>query len=182
MLEGKKINLRLIEDKDIPTMLALMNNLNQRGEYLGIDLYHETKIQKHYADAGFWENDFGRMLITDKNDCILGAITFFKGVGDSEGYEVGCQIYTKEDRGKGYSTEAIKIFCAYIFSLKPIQRLQVCTASENIAARKVAEKCGFVYEGTMRKAFFARGKYHDLDFLSMLRDECSLLSEVLESK
>jgi hypothetical protein len=46
-----------------------------------------------------------------------------------------------------------------MFELKPIQRLQICTASENEAARRVAEKCGFVFEGTMRKAYFARGKY-----------------------
>lgn len=179
MLVGKNINLRLIEAKDLPEMLNLMNDLEHRGDYLGIELHHETKVQKYYADAGFWENDFGRLLITDKEDRLLGAITFFKGLGDSEGYEIGCQIYKKEDRGQGYSTEAIKLFCAYIFEIKPIERLQVCIAVGNTAARKAAEKCGFVFEGTMRKAFFARGKYHDLDFFSMLREECPALSELL---
>lgn len=172
MLEGRKVNLRLIQEKDLPEMLNLMNDLKHRGDYLGVELHHENKIQKVYSDAGFWESDFGRLLITDKEDRILGAVTFFKGVGDSEGYEIGCQIYRKEDRGKGYSTEAIKLFCAYIFELKPIERLQVCTVKENLAARKTAEKCGFVFEGTMRKAYFARGKYHDLNFYSLLREEC----------
>lgn len=108
-----------------------------------------------------------------------GAITFFKGIGDSEGYEIGCQIYRKEDRGKGYAMEAIKLFSSYIFEIKAIERLQVCTAKENVAARKVAEKSGFIYEGTLRKAFFARGKYHDLDVLSMLREESASFSELL---
>lgn len=179
MLHGKNINLRLIQEKDLSEMLNLMNDLDHRGYYLGLDLYHETKIQKHYSDAGYWENDFGRMLITDKSDRLLGAITFFKGVGDSEGYEIGCQIYRKEDRGKGYAAEAVKLFCAYIFEIKPIVRLQVCTVSENAAAKRAAEKCGFVYEGTMRKAYFARGKYHNLDVLSMMREECPTLAEVL---
>ena len=179
MLKGKNINLRMIEDRDIPEMLSLMNDLEHRGKYLGVELHHETKINRHYADAGFWENDFGRLLITDKKDRLLGAITFFKGVGDSEGYEIGCQMYRKEDRGQGYSTEATKLFCAYIFELKPVERLQICIAKGNAAARKTAEKCGFVYEGTMRKAFFARGKYHDLDFFSLLREECTGLSDLL---
>lgn len=179
MLTGKDINLRLIQDEDIPEMVSLMDNLSHRGDYLGVELHHELKIKKYYSDAGFWENDFGRMLIIDKSGRILGAITFFKGIGDSEGYEIGCQIYRKEDRGKGYAAEAIKLFCAYIFELKPIPRLQVCTVKENVAARKVAEKCGFVFEGTMRKAFFARGKYHDLVFLSMLREESTPLSDLL---
>lgn len=176
MLSGKNISLRLIQDEDIPEMLKLMNDLAHRGDYLGVQLHHESKIRKYQSDTGFWEKDFGRMLITDKSHRILGVITFFKGFGDCEGYEIGCQIYRKEDWGKGYATEAIKLFCAYIFELKPIQRLQICTVKENIAARKAAEKCGFIFEGTMRKAFFARGKYHDLDVLSMLREESSPLS------
>ncbi|WP_134684866.1 GNAT family N-acetyltransferase [Brevibacillus migulae] len=182
MLSGKNVILRLIQDDDLPEMLSLMNDLSHRGDYLGAELHHETKIQKVYADAGYWENDFGRMLITDKSGRILGAITFFKGVGDSEGFEIGFQIYKKEDRGKGYATEALKLFSAYLFELKPIQRLQICTAKDNAAARRIAEKCGFIYEGTMRRAFFARGKYHDLDFLSMLREECASLSDVLTAE
>lgn len=179
MLTGKNVNLRLIHEEDLPELLALMNNLHQRGDYLGIELHHETKIQKYYTEAGFWEKDFGRMLIADKSGRMLGAITFFKGVGDSEGYEIGLQIYREEDRRKGHATEALRLFCSYLFELKPIQRLQICTVKENAAARRIAEKCGFVLEGTMRKAFFARGKYHDLDFLSMMREECPPLSEVL---
>lgn len=31
----------------------------------------------------------------------------------------------------------------------------------------------------MRKAFFARGKYYDLDFLSILREESIPLADVL---
>jgi len=122
------------------------------------------------------------MLITDKSGRLLGAITFFKGVGDSEGYEIGFQIYRKEDRGKGYASQALKLFYAYLFELKPIQKLQVCTAKANAAARRIAEKCGFVFEGTMRRAFFAKGKYHDLDFLSMLRDACTPVANILSTE
>lgn len=179
MLKGKNINLRLIEEKDIQELLGLMNDLEHRGDYLGAELHHEIKIRKYFDEEGFWEKDFGRMLITDKKDRLLGAISFFKGAGDSEGYEIGCQIYRKEDRGRGYSIEAVRLFCAYLFELKPIERLQVCIAKGNTAARKAAEKCGFIYEGTMRKAFFARGQYHDLDFLSLLREECPKLNVLL---
>ncbi len=181
MLKGKKIDLRLICEEDLPEMLRLMNDLEQKGEYLGVELCHEKRLRKYYDEAGYWEGDFGRMLITDKSGRMLGAITYFKGAGDSEGYEIGCQIYRGEDRGKGYTTEALRLFCAYIFELKPIQRLQICTAKGNAAARKSAEKCGFVYEGTMRKAFFARGRYHDLELLSLMREECPSLSVVLSN-
>ncbi|MCR2807087.1 GNAT family N-acetyltransferase [Paenibacillus soyae] len=182
MLIGKLVNLRLIQEEDLPELVVLMNDLEHRSEHLGVELHHERKLQSYYAEAGYWEADFGRMLIVDKSGRMLGAITFFKATGDSEGYEIGYQIYRKDDRGKGYGTEALRLFSSYVFELKPIQRLQICTAKENAAARRIAEKCGFVYEGTMRRAVFARGRYIDLDFLSMLRDECTPLSEVLAAE
>lgn len=119
MLSGKNISLRLIQEEDIPEMLQLMNDLAHRGDYLGVELHHESKIRNYHSEAGFWENDFGRMLIMNKSNRILGAISFFKGVGDCEGYEIGCQIYRKEDRGKGYATEAIRIFVPIYLNLNP---------------------------------------------------------------
>lgn len=83
------------------------------------------------------------------------------------------------DKGKGYTTEALKIFTAYLFELKPIKRLEIQLSKDNIPSRKVAEKCGFVYEGLKRQSVFSRGKYEDSLLFSLLREECPSLNEVL---
>lgn len=179
MIQGKKINLRLIQEEDIAKMANLGNNLTERGEYLGIELCSEVLFKKRYSDNGFWQQDYGKMLIVDKEDTILGHIVFFKGVIGCEGYEIGYQIYKQGDRGKGYGTEALRLFSAYLFELKPINRLEICVFNGNVPSRRIAEKCGYVYEGTMRQAYFARGKYHNVQFFSILREECKLLNEVI---
>lgn len=180
MIEGKNINLRLIKKEDINEILELQNDLSNRGEVLGLELGSEVSIKKHFDETGYLEKDFGKMLITDRAGNILGDIIFFRGMRGCEGYEIGYQIYKQENRGKGYVTEALKLFSAYLFELRPINRLEICVFNNNIPSRKVAEKCGYVYEGTMRQAYFARGKYHDLQLFSILREERPLLNELVK--
>lgn len=179
MIQGKKINLRVIKEEDIDEMTRLGNNLAERGEYLGVELASENQFKKHFNENGWWNAEHGKMLITDKQGDIVGDISYFKGILGCDGYEVGCNIFEKENRGKGYACEALTLFSAYLFELRPIHRLEVLIFDGNVPSRKIAEKCGYVYEGTMRQAFFARGKYHDVQFFSILREECKALAQVI---
>lgn len=172
MLKGQLVNLRLIKQQDLDEILSLTSDLSERGEYWHLNLQSEQGLKKRYAETGLWSEDFGTMLITTKEDKIVGEITYFKGLWYMPGYEIGYQIYRTEDRGKGYTTEALRMFCSYLFAAKNINRLEVEMSVENSASRKVAEKCGFKFEGLKRQAIFSRGKYEDVQLLSLLREEC----------
>ena len=95
------------------------------------------------------------------------------------GYEVGYAIYRPADRGKGYMTEALHIFAAYLFEVKEIPRLELAILPGNDASRRVAEKCGFKLDGVMRKQYFCQGQYHDLQVWSLLREESPTLADAL---
>ncbi len=181
MIVGKNINLRVIRECDLDELLVLNSDISERGDYDALSMPSEPTFKSRFKENGLWSEDFGAMLITDKEGKLLGDITYFKGLKYCEGYEIGYRLFRKENRGKGYMTEALKLFSAYMFSIKPIARLQVNCFSENIASRRTAEKCGFKYEGTMRKAVFCKGKYYDLDLLSIMREECPDFSEVIKS-
>lgn len=181
MIECKKINLRVIRESDLDELLRITSDISERGEFDSLQLPAEPTFKNRFRENGLWTEDFGSMLITDKEGKLLGDITYFKGLRYCEGYEIGYRLFRKEDRGKGYMTEALRIFSAYMFSIKPIARLQVNCFSENIPSRKVAEKCGFTYEGTMRKAVFCKGKYYNLDLLSIMREECPDFSETIKN-
>ncbi|MBS4538392.1 GNAT family N-acetyltransferase [Clostridium sp. D2Q-11] len=180
MLKGKLINLRLVEEGDLDEIYRLNSDISQRGEYWHYSLQTRGSLKKRYADTGLWNNDYGTMLITDKDDRIVGDITYFKGLWYMPGYEVGYQIFRKEDRGKGYVSEALKIFTAYLFASKDINRLEIELAQGNIGSRRVAEKCGFKYEGLKRGANYKNGKYENCELLGLLREECPSLEEVIE--
>ena len=65
------------------------------------------------------------------------------------GWHIGSR-YTK----KGYATEAVRAFLPAVMNRLGIRRISGICAAENLASRRVMEKCGFIpeYEGT--------GEYH----------------------
>lgn len=66
----------------------------------------------------------------------------------AEGAEVGYHI-AKEFTGKGYATEALKVFVDYVKAEKGLEKIYGICVSENVASKRVLEKCGFKkeYEG-----------------------------------
>ena len=179
MLEGPNVILRLFTDEDLDEFLKLEGAFTEMGEFASIELRSPAAFRKHFSDTGGWSDHLGRMLITDKSGRMLGHITFAREPACQSGFDVGFAIFRRANRGKGYMTEALRIFSAYLFELKPIPRLQLGTHTGNVAARRVAEKCGYVLEGTMRQMYFSRGEYVDCVLYSLLRDECPSLAEAL---
>lgn len=65
-----------------------------------------------------------------------------------EGFEVGYHI-GKEYTCNGYATEAMKAFLHEVMEQKNLDKVYGVCLFENIASKKVLEKCGFIkeYEG-----------------------------------
>jgi RimJ/RimL family protein N-acetyltransferase len=180
MLEGRNVILRLFSEDDLDEFLKLENTYAEMGEFAPIGFRLPIQFRKQFSETGGWDDNLGRLLITGKQGRLLGQIMYIKEPSFQSGYEVGYVIFRREDRGHGYASEALRIFSAYLFGLKPIPRLQLSTHTDNIAARRVAEKCGYKLEGTMRQVYFTRGEYTDCVLYSLLRDECPSLDEALK--
>lgn len=179
MIKGKKVLLRTIQKKDLDTVYKLICDINSKGPYWHLIIPSEPEFKSEFANSGLWGPNEGRMLIMDHEEHYLGEMLYFKGLDYQSGYEVGYELFHPSYGGKGYMSEALLLFCAYLFAVYPINRIQVNVMKDNLASRRVAEHCGFSYEGTMRKATFHNGRYHDLDLLSILREECPLLDSLI---
>jgi [ribosomal protein S5]-alanine N-acetyltransferase len=59
----------------------------------------------------------------------------------------------------------------YLFATKQRYRIHLVIVPENAASRHIAEKCGFVLEGTLRGAFFNDGRNQDVLLYSLLRTD-----------
>lgn len=75
-------------------------------------------------------------------------------------------------------SEALTLLSSYLFAVKPIKRLQVNALEQNEASCKVALKCGYKYEGTIRNAFYSDGEYHNIRMHSLLASECPSFKEI----
>ena len=50
-------------------------------------------------------------------------------------------------------------------------KVQICVRPSNLPSKRVIEKCGFTYEGTLRDYFYRHGEYEGRMFYSILRNE-----------
>lgn len=66
-----------------------------------------------------------------------------------------------EARGRGYMTEAVRAVCRWAFAELGLVRIEWMAMVGNDASRRVAEKAGFVLEGTLRGRHVRLGRRTD---------------------
>jgi RimJ/RimL family protein N-acetyltransferase len=71
--------------------------------------------------------------------------------------------------GKGVATAATEMTRAWGFGHTDLVRIEVLVAVGNIASRRVAEKSGAVYEGTLRSRLTVHGTRHDAAMYAFIR-------------
>jgi RimJ/RimL family protein N-acetyltransferase len=171
MLHGDRVRLRLVREQDLVALYEFETDLDSRGSYFPLGVRSPTRLRAEFDKNGLWDRDEGLLLITTPDDEIVGEIEFFPITHYLVGYEISYQLFGDRHAGHGYTSEAVTLLAEYLFGLKRVNRLQLNIHPDNSASRRVAEKCGFTFEGVMRGAWFHRGTYRDLEIWSLLRDE-----------
>lgn len=121
--------------------------------------------------SSYSKNDYYRWAIISKenNECI-GQIAFF--LVDSKNNFAEIEYCIGSDfQCKGLSTEATKAVIKYGFENIRLHKIQICHKSINIPSKRVIEKCGFHFEGTLRDFFYMNGEYVDRLYYSILESE-----------
>jgi RimJ/RimL family protein N-acetyltransferase len=70
---------------------------------------------------------------------------------------------------RGVATAAVGLIREWAFTNTDLVRLEILVATGNIASRRVAEKSGAVYEGTLRSRIVIGGTHHDAALYAFVR-------------
>lgn len=73
--------------------------------------------------------------------------------------------------GQGITSRAVRMICREAFARFDIIRIFAEPFEYNTGSRKVLEKSGFTYEGTMRDGVYKNGEVHSYCMYSLLRGE-----------
>lgn len=121
--------------------------------------------------SAYEREDYYRWAIIEpqSGECI-GQIAFFLVDNKNHFAEIEYCIGAAYQR-KGYATEATKALIAYGFEKINLHKVQICTKTINAPSKRVIEKCGFTYEGTLRDYFCMNGEYVGRLYFSILRSE-----------
>lgn len=128
------------------------------------------ELLNKYIEGYNKDNYYRWAIICKENNECIGQIAYFL-VNDNNHFAEIEYCIGRPFQGRGFATEAAKSVIKFGFDEMNLHKVQICHKSINISSKRVIEKCGCTYEGTLRDFFYEDGKYVDRLYYSILRDE-----------
>ena len=106
----------------------------------------------------------------EPSDKMIGTCGFTRFDYSNNSAEIG-YVINPEFRGRGIAGEAARRVIRFGFDELGLNRIEAKYMDGNVASRKVMEKIGMKYEGTMRGSLKIGGEYRDVGVCAMLYEE-----------
>lgn len=171
MLKGARVALGALVHSDLSVMLGWTNDREQvlfNAPYRPVtesehtEWFGEIQRRKDTVIFGIRLLDTGKLI----GSCQLHSINPVH-----RGAELQIRLGEKEERQKGYGTEAVQLLLGFAFGDLNLNRVYLHVFGTNEAALRTYEKVGFMREGTLRKAVYVDGEYIDVVVMGILRNE-----------
>lgn len=159
ILRGERTLLRPINKNDIPIILGW---------------YKDSLIKKlEFISGNVTKEDI--LVLSGKNFLIsvsnkpIGFIGLEVSKNNSSA-DIGILI-NRDNWGKGYGSEALKLVTNFCFGKLELNRLEATTYNHNIRAQRLFKNSGFKVEGIKKESFLYRGIYYNAILMAILRKE-----------
>jgi RimJ/RimL family protein N-acetyltransferase len=173
IIRGEHVYLRPAERDDVPTFVRWFNDADVLRNLAMFSPMSEAAesgwFDRMLAAQGTTDYHFVICLLAD--DRPIGTIGLHEISWKDGTADFGIAIGEKGEWNKGYGTDALRAISDFGFGSLRLERIGLFVYAGNDGARRVYEKAGFVHEGTLRRAHFARGEHHDVHVMSLLRSE-----------
>lgn len=169
MIYGERITLRAIERADLPAYVQWLNDPAVL-EYFG-RFFPLSRAQEEQWYEAMLQDPEQRSFAIEFEGRHIGGAGFGSIDGRNRSAEAGLFIGVPElwDQGLGY--DVMQTLLRFGFRQMNLHRVYLRVFAGNRRAVHLYEKAGFQHEGCWRQAEFRYGRYHDLLWMSVLRDE-----------
>lgn len=175
-------HLRELERTDLPA-INKWENAPEILELLGAPFWYinlDVDMKWYESYRGNSGNAVRCAITEDENDEILGLVSLGSINYMDQSAEFHIMIGDIKNQGRGMGTFAVQEMLNHAFNNMKLQRVDLTVLEDNVRAKHFYEKCGFIYEGQMRKAKYKNGKFVDMLMYSALRSEFN--GKIRESK
>lgn len=163
-LTTERLTLRRVVATDVPALFQLRSNPALM-RYVPRPLARtpeDAAAVLAMIDAGLEANErinWG-ITLTSAPDELLGVIGYVRFLPESHRAEVGYMLRA-EQHGQGLTREALTAVVDYGFRTLGLHSVEAVIHPDNVASRRLAERCGFVQEAHFRDYQFFEGAYRD---------------------
>lgn len=164
---GENVELRPIEEEDVPFLQRLMNDPQVREGLGAYEPLNEAEEQEWFESIT--EDDDVHLLVCTDSEPVgtIGLHMKHAAWGNAEvGYSVVPSAW-----GNGYATDALREVCRWGFDERRLNKVTARAYETNPASNRVLEKVGFEQEGTFRQEAYVDGEFVDLHRYGLLAEE-----------
>lgn len=176
MIQFEQYTLRLLTMEDLQVYFEMISRNRERllqyfaGTVSKTNNFDDTKEFLIDMENRMKERSYFPYVLVDID---TGALIGFYDLKNIEWTvpktEIGYFIDVQYE-GKGIGAKALKVFCDHCFSAYGFEKLFIRTHESNLPARRIAEKCGFEIEGTIRKDYrTSSGELVDVLYYGLIR-------------
>lgn len=172
MLEGKLVNLRVVEKGDLEEIMKWVNK-KEITKYLSYFLYPISQEEEEkFIEKALRHNDSEKNLVIETKDKeYLGQINLHNIDWKNMNAELGIVIGKEEYWNKGYGADAIKTLLDYAFHQLNLYKVYLRVFEYNERGIRCYQKCGFKEERRLRKSHFFERKFYDVIIMGLLKEE-----------
>ena len=178
-LRGPRVSLRPPAPEDLPLLFRWLNDPDAIAPWDRFEVDSFDALRDALREAPSDPRSLApRFLLTQGKGVDgrpIGVVGFFTSYTALDTVDVWYAICLPEERGKGYGSEAVGLLADYVFSHRPVERVGATSDVENPASWKLLERLGFQREGTLRRALFHHGGWHDVAVYGLTREEWAAL-------
>ena len=167
-LEGERIELRTVEEDDLPFLQETVNDPSVRRFIGRRDPINGEQEREWYEDRGSDDENVNLLVCRDGESMGTVGLHPRDELGVTE--EIG--IFLAPDYwGEGFGTEASRLLTDYAFRERRVHRVMARVFEGNDASRNIWEKLGFRHEGTFVESEYLDGEYVDTNFFAVTKAE-----------
>lgn len=160
--------MRPAEERDLERMRALRNDPATWPMLGSIDHISEEQ-QRAWFERLAADRTRAYFIVHDGDD-FVGTVRMDEIDRINRSVRVGADV-VPEKRGRGYGTRIYALILKWCFDYWNAHRVWLCVLDVNQPGRRLYEKSGFRYEGTLREAIFRDGVYRDYLVMGILEHE-----------
>ena len=170
-LVGRKVHLRPLLESDAAECWAWFNDPDVRRTLAIRALPNTEAASRAFIHSLDPRRDQAFAIMTREGDVYVGNCALHLIHPVDRHAALGLVIGRKDQWGKGFGTEAVRLLCRYAFDELNLHRVALSAYAINERGLRLYARVGFKIEGRLREHVFIEGRYVDEVMMGLLRGE-----------
>ncbi len=162
-LKGDKVYLRALEPEDLDLLFEVENN-EEFWEVSATSVPFSRYILKQYLENShrdIYEVKQLRLVICENTGEAVGFIDLFDLDPKNRRAALGILIINKNNRKKGFGTEALELVSKYCFAHLGLHQVYANVSEDNASSKILFEKAGFTVAARKKDWNLVDGEFKD---------------------